>query len=89
MQGVQKGAHSKLISVQRFSVQPKPGFGIRNQNQDAILVFVSEPGFFFRNQNFFSIFFFQASIFFSFFPTYWGDTSLNKLENKSRSSKII
>ena len=39
------------ISYIWSSVQPKPGFGIRNQNQGPISV--SEPKFFFRNRNFF------------------------------------
>ena len=38
------------------------------------------------NQGRSQFFFFE---FFSFVPTSWGNTSIYKLENKSRSSKIV
>ena len=39
----------RVQRVQRVQREPKPGFGIGNQNQGPILVSVSEPNFFFRN----------------------------------------
>ena len=72
----------------QYSVWPKPGFGIGNQNRG--LISVSEPNFFFflKPKLFFSIFILKVQFFF-IFPTSWGDTSFYKLENKPRSSKII
>ena len=47
-----------LFLLIRSSVQPKPGFGIRNRNQGPISVSVSEPKlFFFETKIFFSEFF--------------------------------
>jgi hypothetical protein len=35
-----------VVSIAEYSVRPKPGFGIKNQNQGPILVSVLEPFFF-------------------------------------------
>ena len=65
--------NNKVLS----SVQPKPGFGTKVQFRYGSRIF-----FFFN-------LFFSCFKFFSFFPTFWGDTTFYKLENKAISSKII
>ena len=52
----------------RISVQPKPGFGIGNRNQDHVLVSVSEPKLFCLNRNFLHCLFSNCSQpFYTFF----------------------
>ena len=72
------------LNILEGSVQPKLGFIIGNQKKGLILVSVSQPNFFSKPKLFFHSFFFKLK-FFLFSPTCWGDTSLNKLENKPRS----
>ena len=67
-----------------YSVRPKPGFGIGNQNQGPISVFVSEQILFPETKTFF--FTFKKK---SCFPLLGGDVSFYKLKNKHRSSKMI
>ena len=59
------------------SVQPKPGFGNGNRNQDPILVSVSEPKLLFPKLK---LFYSKRFKYLSCFPTSWGDIDFYKLE---------
>ena len=61
-----------ILSDAQLSVQPKPGFGIGNQNQGPISVSVSEPKLFFQKPKFliFKIFFWRYGFIFKLIKTY-------------------
>ena len=92
------------ISYIWSNVQPKPGFGIMNQNQGPIWVSVSmevsmfsieasmqyqSQNFSFRNRNFFCQKNSKKFKFVSCFPTCWGDIDFYKLEKKSRNISYL
>jgi hypothetical protein len=68
------------------SVQPKPGFSIKNGNQGPILVSILEFKLFFPNRNFFFSKKFQIEKKNHVFPL--EDISSYELENKSKSDNF-